>query len=121
MYLSFVIEKGGCSIPSIRVLNICGKDYTAYSSDPFIDEAIDMASHWPLEQVGYRRIVLLRSWLRENFQFAYNIPYKHIYDVQSCLYFIESVMQGHYHDLGENYKEAFDDCMEENAVIFSYS
>ena len=119
MYPSFVTEKANSILPGIRILNICGKEYTAYSSDPFIDEAINLASHWPSEQVTYRRIIHLRCWLRENHQFGYNIPYKHIYDMQGCRYFIESVMQAHYGQLGEHYKEAIDSCIQENVEIFS--
>lgn len=103
----------------ITYLDICGRQYTIYPNDHFIYEAIELSQHWPKHQVTFQRVVHLRNWLRENQQHGHHIPFLHIKDMLGCKYFIDSVIQAEYANIGEHYLEAFRACLAENEKIFS--
>lgn len=102
-----------------RMLIICGKEYKAYPYDSYVDEAIELASYWRDHQVTYERIVHLRTWIRENQQHGYDIPYMHPRNMRVCRYFVEMVIHSEFLSLGDTFKEAYESCLQENLQIFS--
>lgn len=102
-----------------RILTICGKEYKSYAYDSYIDDAIELASHWKEHQITFDRIIHLRTWIRENQQHGYDIPYKHLRNMRACRYFVEMVIHSEFSSLGDTFKESYQYCLKENIQIFS--
>ena len=117
-YPSFVTEAAGDK-RGARILVICGQEYKAHQYDSYIDDAIELASYSQEHQVTYGRIVHLRTWIRENQQHGYDIPYKHLKNMKACKYFIEMVIHAEFLEVGDTFKESYQYCLRENNRIFS--
>ncbi|RBL90452.1 hypothetical protein [Chitinophaga flava] len=120
MYPSF-INFIGTEAAGGRKLKICGQDFTAYSYDWYIDDAITLASRWPSHQVTYRRILHLRTWIRENYQHGHDIPYKYLRSLQGCRCWVESVIHAEYKGADEMFQESYKEQLAGNKTIFSKS
>lgn len=117
-YPSFVTEAAGDK-RGTRLLFICGQEYKAYPYDTHIDDAIELASYWKNHQVTYDRIIHLRTWIRENQQHGYDIPYKHLRNMRACRYFVEMVIHSEFLSLVDTFEESYQYCLQENIQIFS--
>lgn len=118
MYPSFVIEIKKTQ-QGTRTLMICGKEYCAHGYDWYIDHAIDLVKHWKPHQITYARIVHLRHWIRENFQHAHNIPYKHITNMRDCRCLVSCIIHAEYENAGEDLMDDRISWLKENSILFS--
>ena len=122
MYPSFVDFKGAGSNGTSRVLFFCGKEYKAHHTDWYIDDALELASHWKEEQRTFERIQHLRDWIRENFQHGHNIPYEHLRTLDQCAAFIDTVIHAEYEhaDMSwEGMKEQYEADLNQNRKMFT--
>lgn len=79
--------------PRIRAtLVICGEEYEWWDYDEYIWDAIHLAEKWQENEITYKRIVWLRSWLRENIQHNHNIPFSNIRSMKGCKAWIDKVI-----------------------------
>ncbi|WPV66380.1 hypothetical protein [Chitinophaga sp. LS1] len=118
MYPTFVKQKESNPYNSTRTLEICGQSYLAHTADPYIDDAISLAALWHSHQITYPRIIHLRNWIRENDQHGHSIPFKHIKDIMGCKYFVDSVIEAEFSNIGPHYQENFYASLRENERIF---
>lgn len=118
MYPNFVIQKENNQPNGSRTLTICGEQYVAQPADSYINEAINLAARWHEHQITYARILHLRNWLRENDHHGHHIPFKHIMDLLGCKYFIDSVIEAEYANIGPYFQENFEASLRENERIF---
>ena len=117
MYPSFVKIKS-VSPTGNKLLEICGQNFTVYTYDWYIDDAIKLANHWKPEQITYWRIMYLRTWIRENFQHDHNIPYKHLRSMKSCKNWIECVIHADFKYADPVFMETYQQQLNQNAEIF---
>lgn len=117
MYPSF-INIVSTEVAGTKHMKICGQDYTEYSYDWYIDDAISLAARWKPKQITYSRILHLRNWIRENYQHGHDIPYKHLRSLQSCRHWVESVIHAEYNGVDEMFKDCYKQKLAENKTVF---
>lgn len=102
-----------------KVLRICDQEFKVFTYDWYIEDAINLVKHWKPHQIIYRRIIHLRTWIRENYQHGHEIPYKHIRSLQGCRHWVECIIYAEYANMGEEYTQRRDSALEVNRNIFS--
>ncbi len=118
MYPDFV-KQIGSDAAGTRILEICGKQFSAYSYDWYIDDAIDLAAKWKLGEVSYDRIVHLRYWVREIYQHGNDIAYRRLRSVFGCFRFVERVMYAEFSNCEDEMRELYSQYRVDNRAIFN--
>lgn len=78
------------------VLIICNREFIAWPHDKYIYKAIDIASRWKPEEVTFKRILHLRSWIRENIHHLHDLPTDHIQTMEDAKQFIDQLIKLEY-------------------------
>jgi hypothetical protein len=79
-----------------QLLNICGQEYQAWSYDPYIHTALEIAEKWNPEDVTHDRIVYLQYWIRENYQHGHNLELNDIRSLQDAKSKIDEIIELEY-------------------------
>lgn len=120
MYPSF-IDIISTEVAGIRHMKICGQDYTAYSYDWYIDDAIELAARWKPNQITYQRILHMRNWIRENYQHDHNISYQRIRTLAGCQKWVEVVIHAEYRYADSVFKNSYSEQLNFNKSVFKIS
>ncbi|SKD09417.1 hypothetical protein SAMN05660461_5305 [Chitinophaga ginsengisegetis] len=117
MYPSFITLVNS-DTSGTRLLKICGHEFKAFDYDWYIEDAIMLAKCWKPHQITYRRILHLRTWIRENYQHGHEIPYKHLRSLHGCKHWVESVIHKEYKYADETFKSNYEEMLTNNTLIF---
>lgn len=78
------------------LLIICDREFIAWNYDTYIYEAISIAKTWKPEEVTFKRILHMRTWIRENIQHGHNLPTFHLKTMEDAKQFIDELIKLEY-------------------------